>query len=83
MIVTSASFVLFVRFPNILTWLSNLLHIKEPVNSLFLIITFFLLLNLFTLTIALSGCIVRITSLSQELGITNMKLTEMEEKVRE
>jgi len=82
-IASSACFIILSIFPQVLNWLSQILHIKEPVNSLFLIINFFVLLNLFTLTLAFSKSIVRIKTLTQELGITNLKLKELEEKIKE
>jgi hypothetical protein len=82
-IASSACFIILSIFPQVLNWLSQILHIKEPVNSLFLIINFFVLLNLFTLTIAFSKSIVRIKTLTQELGISNLKLKELEEKIKE
>lgn len=78
-IALSSSFILLSIFPGILNWLSHLLHIKEPVNSLFLIINFFVLLNLFTLTISLSKYIIKLKNLTQELGMTNLKLRELKE----
>ena len=67
-------------FPGILSLLSNLLNIVEPVNTLYLFIIFFMLLIIFTLTIALSRNAIRVKTLTQEIGIIKMELEKIAEK---
>ena len=64
-------------FPNLLKLLSELLNIIEPVNTLFLSIIFFMLLIVFTLTIALSRNANRVKTLTQEIGIIKMELDQL------
>lgn len=66
--------IIFSVYPILVKHISNVLHIKEPVNALFLIAIFFLLLISFTLTIALSRNSNRVKTLSQELGILKNEL---------
>lgn len=67
-------------FPSLLKLLSNLLNIVEPVNTLFLSIIFFMLLIIFTLTIALSRNANRVKTLTQEIGIIKMELEKLTRK---
>jgi hypothetical protein len=79
---TSLVFILLSTFPKILNTISEILNIYNPVNALFLVINFFVLINLFTLTIALSKNINRVKTIIQELGITNLELKKFKEKLR-
>ena len=67
-------------FPGLLRLISNLLNIVEPVNTLFLSIIFFMLLIIFTLTIALSRNANRVKTLTQEIGIIKMEIKKLTEK---
>lgn len=69
-------------FPGLIRLLSNLLHIIEPVHTLFLFIIFFLLMILFTLTIALSRNAIRVKTLTQEIGIIKMELGKLMQKYK-
>lgn len=66
-------------FPRLLRFISDLLNIVEPVNTLFLSIIFFMLLILFTLTIALSRNANRVKTLTQEMGIMKMEIGMLKE----
>ena len=79
-ILTSFSFIILSVFPGVLRFVSDLLHIKEPVNTLFLSILFFLLVIVFTLTVALSRNANRVKTLVQELGILKMELEKMQQR---
>ncbi len=70
-------------FPGILTFISHLLNIVEPVNTLFLSIIFFMLLILFTLTIALSRNANRVKTLTQEIGMIKTELERLAAKRKE
>lgn len=67
-------------FPSILRFLSDILNIVEPVNTLFLCIIFFMLLIIFTLTIALSRNASRVKTLTQEIGILKLELQKLNKK---
>ncbi len=67
-------------FPSVLRTLSDLLNIVEPVNTLFLCIIFFMLLIIFTLTIALSRNASRVKTLTQEIGILKLELRKLNKK---
>ena len=62
-------FVLIAVFDQIIPLLANLMSIKEPVNALFLIVFFFMLIILFTLSIAISKATERIRGLAQEIAL--------------
>lgn len=79
-ILTSFSFVLLSIFPGIVGWIAGLLFILEPVNALFLIVIFFLLLIVFTLTIALSRQAEKLKSLTQEMGMMQLKMEQQNRK---
>lgn len=80
---TGICFLLFAIFPDSLRLLSNLLRIVEPVNTLFLFTIFFMLLIIFTLTIALSRNARRVKTLTQEIGIIKLELERLSNKVLE
>lgn len=71
---SSFGLIIIAIFPQILEWISIILHILSPVNALFLIMIFFLLVIIFTLTIALSKCKKQIIAISQEVGILKEKI---------
>jgi hypothetical protein len=79
-LLAGVSLLLAAVFPQLLRLLSNLLHIVEPVNTLFVFIIFFLLLILFTLTIALSRNANRVKTLTQEIGIIKMELDKLQKR---
>lgn len=76
-ILTSVSFIILSVFPGALKAVSKLLHIKEPVNTLFLSIIFFLIVIVFTLTLALSRNANRVKTLVQEMGILKLEIEKL------
>lgn len=76
-IFSSVIFILITIFPNLLSYLSKLLFIREPVNALFLIVIFFLLVIAFSLTLALSKKSNNIKSLVQEMGILKLQVEDL------
>jgi len=64
-------------FPGILTSISRLLHIEEPVNTIFLLVIFFLLVVTFTLTLTISKRSSSIKDLVQEVAILKLKVEEL------
>ncbi len=82
-ILTSFSFVILALYPHILRVFSDILHIIEPVNTVFLCIIFFLLAIVFTLTLSISRNANRVKTLTQEMGIIRMELEEMKKAVND
>ena len=80
---TSMSFIIMAIFPGIIIWIADLLHIKEPVNALFLITLFFLILIIFSLTVAIAVKSRSITTLTQEIGIIKLQITEISKSLLE
>lgn len=72
----AVSFISVSLFPTILVKLSRLLNIIEPVNTLFLSIIFFMLLIIFSLTVAVSRSASTIKTLAQEIGILKLILLQ-------
>lgn len=81
-ILTSLLFIILSLFPGILYFISSLLHIKEPVNALFLLIIFFLLIIIFTLTLALSKSSNRVAALTQEVGLLKLDHEKLKDQIR-
>jgi len=77
-LLTAVTFIVLSIFPEALVLLSQLLNIQEPVNTLFLSIIFFMLLIIFTLTLALSRNASRVKTITQEIGIIKMELSRLE-----
>jgi hypothetical protein len=80
---TSLSFIVMAVFPGIIVWIADLLHIKEPVNALFLITLFFLILIIFSLTVAIAVKSRSITTLTQEIGIIKLPISEISKSLQE
>ncbi|NTV90806.1 MAG: DUF2304 domain-containing protein [Clostridiales bacterium] len=74
------AFIVISVFPTVLFGLSRLLNIIEPVNTLFLSIIFFMLLIIFTLTVAISRNSMRMKSLTQEIGIIKQQLEKLSDE---
>jgi hypothetical protein len=79
-LLAALAFILLSVFPSIITWLSRLLNIVEPVNTLFLSIIFFMLLIIFTLTVAISRNSNRVKSLTQEIGIMRHEIDKLKNR---
>lgn len=67
-------------FPQIIIWLSQTIHIETPVNALFLIFIFLLIIVLFYISVEISKMQNKITILIQEKALLNKKLEEKEEE---
>ncbi|MBB6630911.1 DUF2304 domain-containing protein [Clostridium algidicarnis] len=76
-VLSSLVFILMSIFPGILTSISRLLHIEEPVNTIFLLVIFFLLVVTFTLTLTISKRSSSIKDLVQEVAILKLKVEEL------
>lgn len=68
-IIASIMFIIMAIFPGIIDFVADVLHIIEPVNALFLIMIFLLMLIIFSLTKAVSSYSNKVKDLTQELGM--------------
>lgn len=67
-------------FPQITIGLSKLLYIETPVNTIFLIYIFLLIVIIFYISIGFSKCIEKITTLVQENALLEKRIRELEDK---
>ena len=74
---TSVSFIVMAIFPVIINWVAEILSIKERVNALFLITLFFLIMIIFSLTVAIADKSKSITSLTQEIGMIKFEISKL------
>jgi hypothetical protein len=65
----SAFLVLIAVFPDIVIWCAETLGFASPANLVFLVIMFFLVLRLFSLTLKLSKLNQQVETLTQKLAI--------------
>ncbi|MBB6698568.1 DUF2304 domain-containing protein [Clostridium algidicarnis] len=82
-VLSSLVFIVMSIFPSILASVSRLIHIEEPVNTIFLLVIFFLLLVTFTLTLTISKRSNSIKDLVQEVAILKLKVEELSKKDNE
>ncbi len=68
--------------PGALHLISQLLHIQEPVNTLFMSLIFFLIMIIFSLTKILSKNFVRVSTLAQELGIVKLEIEQLKRQMK-
>jgi hypothetical protein len=78
---TAIGLMIITVLPGAINTLSNFIHIKEPVNTLFLSIIFFMLLIIFSLTKHLSKADSRISTVIQELGITKLAIEDVKKQL--
>lgn len=78
---TALSLILLSIFPFILELFSGILNIIEPVNTLFLVVVFLIILIAFSLTIAISRSSLRIKAIAQELGILKLEMENFKKDV--
>lgn len=71
---TSASLFVLAVFPGIVDALSDLLHIRESVNTVFLLFHFFMMMIIFSLTKVLSKKSKNVTALAQEIGLLKLEI---------
>jgi len=69
--------------PGVLMVISRFLHIVDPVNTLFLVIIFFLILIIFSLTKELSNYYTKINVLIQEMGIIKLEIERLKKALKD
>ncbi len=74
---SSVGLIILAVFPNIIENLARVLYIKDPANALFLVIIAFLVVIVFSLSIAISKAYEKIKDLTQEFGILKLKVLKM------
>lgn len=72
----SVFIVILAVFPQIVMWLSKAIHIETPVNALYLMFIFLLIVILFYLSAELSKIQNKVTILIQENALLNKKIEE-------
>lgn len=70
-------------FPSIVTGLSQLLHIEEPTNALFLIYIFLLIVIAFYISTSFSKLYEKVTGLIQENALLSYKIEQLEKGKKE
>ncbi len=80
---TSVCFIIMAVFPWIIERIADILSIKEPVNALFLISLFFLIMIIFSMTVAIAGKSRNITALTQDMGIMKLQIEQLATVLRE
>lgn len=68
-LLAGAAFLIIAVFDGIIYWIASILSIKEPVNALFLVVFFFILLILFTLSVTISKMTENMRTLAQEIAL--------------
>ena len=68
--------------PAIVINFSNLRHIEEPTNALFLIYIFLIIIIIFYISIAFSKLFEKVTKLIQENAILRYKIENLEEELK-
>ncbi len=68
--------------PAIVINFSNLIHIEEPTNALFLIYIFLIIIIIFYISIAFSKLFEKVTKLIQENAILRYKIENLEEELK-
>jgi hypothetical protein len=68
-VVFSAALLFFSIFPGVAVWVADLLHVQSPVNLVFLVISFVLILKLFTTTQKISKLNQQVTELTQHIAL--------------
>lgn len=70
--------ILFSLFPKVVYWMSDLSGTQAPVNFIFLVVIFILMLRLFRMTVKLSALEAKMQELVQKLAIEEKKRRENE-----
>ncbi|MBW8382155.1 MAG: DUF2304 domain-containing protein [Youngiibacter sp.] len=75
-IITSIAFIFVSLFPQTVYAISGLLGIETPVNALFSLLFLFLMNIIFSLSIAISQGQDRIKTLTQEIGLMKLEISQ-------
>jgi len=76
-LVSTIGLIIITILPGAIELISDILSIKQPVNTLFLVITFGLILIILSLTKALSQTFILVNTLVQEVGLLKMEVDKL------
>ena len=76
-LISTAGLIVITIMPGALRFISEKLNVKEPVNTLFLVMIFFLILIILSLTKAISKAFFRVTTLTQEIGLIKLEIERL------
>jgi len=79
----SAAGVIIAIFPQIFFWIAYVMGIELPVNAVFLLAVSAIFLTLYSLTVSLSNHSRKLRTLTQEIGIMQHHITEMEKRIQQ
>ncbi|MCR5102758.1 MAG: DUF2304 domain-containing protein [Butyrivibrio sp.] len=75
--------ILLVAFPNLLGIIAHILHIELPINALYLVSIFILMLISLSLTVIVSRQTVRIRNMAQENALMERRIRTIEKLLEE
>ena len=75
----SLMFVVLSVFPGIVDWLSGVLHVASPINLVFLVVIFFLLIKVFAMDRKVAKTEHQLTEMTQKIAIDGLN-RDMKEK---
>ncbi len=78
--ILSALFIAISIFPNIVSWFSNLIGIREPIHAILLIIIAFILLVIFSYNNMITKLTQQNRLLIQSLGILKKRVEDLEQE---
>jgi len=79
----SAAGVIVSIFPQIFFFIARVMGIEVPVNAVFLLAVSAIFLTLYSLTVSLSNHSRKLRTLTQEIGLMQHKITEMERRMKQ
>ena len=79
----SAAGVIVSIFPQIFFFIARVMGIEVPVNAVFLLAVSAIFLTLYSLTVSLSNHSRKLRTLTQEMGLMQHKITEMERRMKQ
>lgn len=82
-IILSITFIGISIFPNIVTWFSNLVQIREPVHTVLLLVVAFILLVIFSYNNSITKLTNENRLMIQKLGMLEKKISDLEKEKEE
>ena len=79
-IILSITFIGISIFPNIVTWFSNLVQIREPVHTVLLLVVAFILLVIFSYNNSITKLTNENRLMIQKLGMLEKKISDLEKE---
>lgn len=79
----SASGVIVSIFPQIFFFIARVMGIEVPVNAVFLLAVSAIFLTLYSLTVSLSNHSRKLRTLTQEVGLMQHKMAEMQQRMKQ